>query len=96
MANPEMGDSEAEVPGFLSQRPSCLADVCPWTRREGAVYAHLCFWEKIPTHYTLCPFLADSSRSTVPPFLFLASQVLLGQVQCGGVEGAVAWEGSQT
>ena len=32
-ANPELGDSEAKVPDSHPQRPSCCADVCPWTRR---------------------------------------------------------------
>ena len=33
LANPELGDSEAKVPDSHPQRPSCWADVCPWTRR---------------------------------------------------------------
>lgn len=32
-ATPELGDREAKVLGSRPQRPSCCADVCPWTRR---------------------------------------------------------------
>lgn len=49
MASPELGNSEAKVPSFLSQRASFLADVQPWPSRAGVVHALLCSWGKIHT-----------------------------------------------
>lgn len=64
MAGLELGGTEAKVPSFLPQRASCLAGMCPWTRREGAIHAHLCPWEKMYTLNCFERVPADSSGTS--------------------------------
>lgn len=64
MASLELGNIEAKVPSFHPQITSCLVDICPWTRREGAVHTHLCSWENIYTSIISSPYVMDSSGTT--------------------------------
>lgn len=75
---PELGNSEDKVAGSLPQRASCLAEICPWTKQEGTVHAHLHSWEKHT--FTIFPARAlwTARGALLLLFLFLASQALPG------------------
>lgn len=78
MASPELGNSEAKVPSFLSQRASFLADVHPGPGEKvqstpSSVPGEKYTFKIVPSHA-----LRRAMEPQLLLFLFLASQVLSG------------------